>query len=390
MPLPLKKVRVLDFTHLLPGELCSTILSDLGCDVVRVESLVPGLGKRLPPVVQGESLYYWSIHRNKKRVGLDLKNAHGAEIARELASQADVVLENFRPGVMTRLGIGYRRLSRLNKRLIFCSISGYGQNSAWSQRPGHDLNYIAEAGILSLNRGNNTPPVIPGVLISDYMAAIYAALSVVSALYERQRTGKGKHLDISMFECALSTLNILATALLYTGRLPEEGGFTYQTELPNYSIYECRDGRYLAVASLEAPFWERFCQRLDRPQWIKLHPPGTSPDLKAEIAKIIKSKALKEWLTIFQESDCCVSPVHTLSEALAHLPARERGVVTHLVHPVLGNVPQLASPMPMKDQAGAKHQAGLDWIETTERVLKGLGYSQSEIKKLKEAAVIPK
>lgn len=210
--MPLSNVTVLDFSHLLPGELCSTILSDLGCEVTRVESLKPGLAQRLPPIVKGESLYYWSVHREKSRIALDLKQPAAVEIVLRLAQQSDVVIENFRPGVMDRLGIGYSALKEQNPGLIYCSISGYGQNSAWSQRPGHDLNFVAESGVLSQTASPDGEPKVTGLLVSDYMSATYAALSVVAALYEREQAGTGRHLDISMFESALSTVNLPATA----------------------------------------------------------------------------------------------------------------------------------------------------------------------------------
>jgi crotonobetainyl-CoA:carnitine CoA-transferase CaiB-like acyl-CoA transferase len=387
MPSPLDKVRVLDFSHLLPGELCSTILSDLGCQVIRIESLKPGLGKLLPPLIKGESLYYWSLHRNKRRICLDLKSEKGVEVVKRLVKESDVVLENFRPGVMNRLGIGYRPLRRVNKSLIFCSISGYGQNSAWSHRPGHDLNYVAEAGILSLNRRPDGPPVLPGVLVSDYMAAIYGALAVAAALFEREHTGKGKHLDISMFECALSSLNILATMLLYTGQ--PESGFTYRADLPNYNIYECRDGKFLAVASLEPQFWATFCERIGRPDLKTARPTGPDTSLQAEIANILKARTQAEWLQVFEQGDCCVSPVHTLEEALSHLPARERGVITHIIHPILGKVPQMASPVAMKSADHKVEGLAGDPARETARLLKKLGYTRNEIAELSSERVIP-
>ena len=387
MASPLNKVRILDFSHLLPGELCSTILSDLGCQVTRVESMQPGLGKRLPPLVKGESLYYWSLHRNKKRICVDLKNQKGIEIIERMVQESDVVLENFRPGVMDRLGIGYKQLNKINEKLIYCSISGYGQSSAWSQKPGHDLNYVAEAGILSLNRRPDGPPVLPGVLISDYMAAIYGALSAVAALYEREQTGKGKHLDISMFECALSTLNILATMHLYTG-LPESG-FTYKADLPNYNIYECQDGRFLAVASLEPQFWETFCETIGRPDWKRTHPDGSNPTIRNEIAEIIHGKPLGQWLEIFDGTHCCVSPVHSLEEALAYLPAKERGVITHIIHPLLGQVPQMATPVSEKSMTAEADGLTADPAQETARALRKLGYSRDQIRELSQQQVIP-
>lgn len=193
MSSPLKGVKVLDFSHLLPGEICSTILADLGCEVLRVEGLKPGLGQKLPPVIKGESLYYWSLHRNKRRIALDLKQAEAIEVVRELVKKHDVVLENFRPGVMKRLGLDHPALKKINKKIVYCSISGYGQESSWCDRPGHDLNFVAEAGILSLTRDENGRPVLPGILISDYMSGLYAALSVVSALFNKQRNGASMH-----------------------------------------------------------------------------------------------------------------------------------------------------------------------------------------------------
>ncbi len=391
MTLPLDKVKVLDFTHLLPGELCSTLLADLGCQVTRIETMKPGLGKKLPPIVKGESLYYWSVHRHKERLRLDLKKPEGLEIAQLLAERADVVLENFRPGVMARLGLGYRRLARRNRSLIYCSISGYGHTASWSQRPGHDLNFVAEAGILNLNRLPGGPPVIPGVLVSDFMAAVYAALGVSAALFERLRTGRGRSIDISMFESALSTMNIIATASLFTGQKPEDRAFTYQSELPNYNVYECADGRYLAVASLEPQFWQTFCERIGRPDLSSGYRGGPDSTLKNEIAGIIRRLPLDEWLRIFDGSDCCVSPVLNLTEALNYPPVKERDMIVQIPHPVLGAVPQLANPAIRHTGPRRKKLAGPGAggpHEEAVKILRTIGYSRRSIQRLIEAKVI--
>lgn len=387
MSKPLAGIKVLDFAHLLPGELCSTILSDLGCEVTRVESLKPGLAHRLPPLVKGESLYYWSLHRNKRRIALDLKNEKGVQVVRRLAEKTDVIVQNFRPGVMDRLGIGYNDIKAVNQRLVYCSISGYGQKSAWSQRPGHDLNYVAETGILSLNRLPGGPPVLPSVLVSDYTSAIYAALAIAAALYEREHTGKGKSIDISMFECALSTLNILATMLLYTGQQPESPGFTNRAELPNYTVYETSDGRHLAVASLEPKFWEEFCSRIGRADLIGRYPSGPDAALREEIAAVVATRTLGQWSETFDGASCCVSPVHTLEEALSYLPARERGVITHIVHPILGAVPQMATPVLNREGAQAGKSMPDAAVETV-RLLKQLGFSEAELDDLRAENVI--
>lgn len=384
----LSRFKVLDFAHLLPGELCSTILSDMGMQVTRVEPLEPGLGKRLPPVVDGESLYYWSLHRNKKRLAIDLKKPAGVKLIHQIIKEVDVVVENFRPEVMDRLGIGYQELSSINPRLIFLSISGYGQNSKWSQRPGHDLNFVAESGVLNQHKNPDGSPTLPGILVSDYMSALYGALAVSTHLMERESTGKGKHIDISMFECSLSTLNILTTGLLYTGMDPISGGFNYPAEMPNYCLYRCKDERYLAVASLERPFWEKFCTLIGRED---LKPRTVKPEddeLRTILSEEIEKKTLAEWTEIFDGSNCCVSPVNTLQEALATLPTKERNLVINATHPVLGEVPQMTTPVFNRSQENvvARDEQSHD----ARKVLCEFGLSTDEIDLLESSEVIRK
>jgi crotonobetainyl-CoA:carnitine CoA-transferase CaiB-like acyl-CoA transferase len=387
MSLPLQNIKVLDFSHLLPGELCSTILADLGCEVTRIESLQPGLAQKLPPIVKGESLYYWAVHRNKKRIGLDLKKDEAKEIVYKLVEQADIVVENFRPGVMSRLGVGYGKLHSINKGLIYCSISGYGHNSEFSQRPGHDLNLVAESGVLAHMAQEDDRPIVSSILVSDHTSALYGALSIVAALNERNRTGKGRHIDIGMFHSALSTLSILTTGLLYTGQEASEGTSVYRAQLANYNVYKCKDDRYLVVASLEPQFWQTFCERVERPDLIPKLPIGPSPEMKKVIADIIDKKTLAEWKVIFADSNCCVSPVNTLEEALEFVPTKEREMVIGVQHPTLGRIPQLRSPVDFP--VPKTFDAPPNPPEGTPLVLKELGYSAADIQRLADANVIP-
>jgi crotonobetainyl-CoA:carnitine CoA-transferase CaiB-like acyl-CoA transferase len=382
---PLNGLKVIDFTHLLPGELCSTALTDLGCTVLRIEPVTRTLGQLLPPIIDGHSLYFWSLHRNKQRISIDLKKTDGIKIARQLIEAADVLIENFRPGVMDRLGLGYEEMSRLNPKLIFCSISGYGQNGSWSGKPGHDLNLIAESGVLGMNAREGERPILPSVLVSDYMSAMYAAISITSHLYERESTGKGKHIDISMFESALSTMGIMGTALLYEQEHPGVEHYTYPRELPNYTVYECSDKRYLAVASLEPPFWKIFCETAGVPQLAKKLVTAQDQDAYQSIAAAIKSKSLAEWMKIFENTNCCVSPVSTIAEALQHPPVKERQVVHHMLHPRLGDVPQVTTPL---SEAIPESTAYDDRAEQSNLVLKQLDYSELEIERLKREKVI--
>ncbi|MCC6978952.1 MAG: CoA transferase [Candidatus Melainabacteria bacterium] len=377
MNTPLSKIKVLDFAHLLPGELCSTILGDMGMQVTRVEPLKPGLGKKLPPIVDGESLYYWSLHRNKRRLAIDLKKPEGVKLIHRLIEKIDVVVENFRPEVMDRLGIGYEQLSKINPKLIFLSISGYGQNSTWSQRPGHDLNFVAESGVLNQHKNPDGSPTLPGILVSDYMSALYGALAVSAQLMERDATGKGKHIDISMFECSLSTLNILTTGLLYTGVDPIEGGFNYPAEMPNYTVYKCKDERYLAVASLERPFWEKFCTLIKREDLKSVVVKPDDEKLRKTLEEEIEKKTLAEWTEIFDGSDCCVSPVNTLQEALTQLPTKERKLLVNATHPVLGEVPQMTTPV--FQHQDKKVIARDETSHDARTILEDFGFSKSEI-----------
>jgi alpha-methylacyl-CoA racemase len=382
---PLNGLKVIDFTHLLPGELCSTALSDLGCNVLRIESMTKTLGQMLPPIIDGHSLYFWSLHRNKQRISIDLKKPEGCKLAKRLIEEADVLIENFRPGVMDRLGLGYAEMSALNPKLIFCSISGYGQNGSWSGKPGHDLNLIAESGVLGMNAKEGEKPILPSVLVSDYTSAMYAAISITSHLYERQTSGKGKHIDISMFESALSTMGIMGTALLYEQEHTGVEHYTYPRELPNYSVYECSDKRYLAVASLEPPFWKTFCEKAGIPQLAKKLVTSHDEAAYQTIAAVIKGKTLAEWIDIFDDTNCCVSPVSTIAEALQHPPVKERAVIHHMAHPHLGDVPQVTTPL---SEDISESTAYDDRAEQSSVVLKEMNYSDSEIEQLKRDRVI--
>lgn len=387
--MPLNNVRVLDFSHLLPGELCSTILVDLGCEVTRVESIKPGLAQRLPPVVKGESLYYWGVHREKSRIALDLKQPEATEIVMRLIEKSDIVVENFRPGVMDRLGIGYGSAKERRPEIVYCSISGYGQTSSWNQRPGHDLNFVAESGVLSQTASPDGEPRVTGLLVSDYMSATYAALSIVSALYERERTGIGKHLDISMFESSLSTVNLLATAWMYMGEPMKESDPAYRDAVANYNVYRCADDKYLAVAPLEPQFWQEFCTRLDRVDLIPKYPLGPNPAMKETLRSILATKTRDQWVELFDGSNCCVSPVNDVREAMDFHPALERNVKCTVEHPTLGAIPQLRTPTPFNERSNDPIAASPPTAVTTPIVLKSLGYSDETIAKLASQAVIP-
>jgi crotonobetainyl-CoA:carnitine CoA-transferase CaiB-like acyl-CoA transferase len=386
---PLDNIKVIDFTHLLPGELTSAILCDMGANLTRVEKLKPGLAQHLPPIVKGESLYFWSVHRDEKRIALDLKSEKGIEVVSKLVKDADVVVENFRPGVMSRLGLGFGKLHKLNPRLVYCSISAYGQTTSFSQRPGHDVNLQAESGVMHVSRTPDGTPLMPGTLLSDYMTALLASVSILGAILEREKSGKGKHLDLSMFDSIIWTQALAATASLYMNEEPREADPNYRHDLANYNVFRCKDGRFVAAAPLEPQFWSTFCQRLGRNDLLNVLPFGPNKDMHNSIAKEFESKTLAEWMEIFRDSDCCVSPVNTVAEAMEFLPAKERNLVQYLVHPKLGKVPQIRTPLPFEKRQDSELQAKHDVAASSVEVLKELGYKDSEIAELSHSGIIP-
>ena len=343
----------------------------------------------LPPIVKGESLYYWSVHRDEKRLALDLKNEKGLEVVHKLVKESDVLLENFRPGVMGRLGLGYGKLHALNPRLVYLSISSYGQNSSWHQRPGHDLNLQAETGTLWLNRQTDGKPVVPGNLLTDFTTALFSALSVVSGVLQRNFTDKGKHLDVSMFDSTMYMQSLAATAQAYFKSCPPQSDPQNRAEIANYNIYKCADGRYLAAAPLEPQFWQSFCEKIGKPEWKTVLSFGANPELRAQLDDIFATKTLSQWLEVFAAGDCCVSPVNTLEEALDFLPVQERDLFHTLVHPLLGEVPQLRAPLPFDRKHAQSTTIKPNLAESSMSILLELGYSAQEIEALAAAKVIP-
>ncbi|MFA6209780.1 MAG: CoA transferase [Candidatus Obscuribacterales bacterium] len=386
------KLKVLDFTHLLPGEIVSTLMSDLGAQVLRVERLDTTLNERLPPIVSNDgwqdSLYFWSLHRNKERIKIDLKSATGLEIVKRLAESADIVIENFRPGVMDRLGLGDSHLRALNPRLIYCSVNGYGSASKWGTKPGHDLNFVAETGILYESQDQSGKPIMPSVFVSDYMSGTYAALAITAALYERETSGKGRRVEISMFESALSALAVVGTISLYLKLEPSEIHAKYPDELPNHRVYRCKDGRYLAAAPIEPEFWLKFLTIIERLDLLAKDVIEERVSLSAEIAEVMASKTLAEWMLLFGDANCCVSPVNTVKEAVNFLPEGSERVLTHMTHSRLGEVPQISNPIKAIYNKKVSEWSCSDTATETVKQLQAIGISSSQIEAMKQAKII--
>jgi len=340
---PLHGVRVLDLTRLLPGPVCTQHLADLGADVIKVEDT--GAGDYAPPALRA------LVNRNKRGLQLDLKQPEGAEAFLLLARSADVVVEGFRPGAMARLGLGYDAVASVNPRIVYCSVTGYGQSGPYRDRPGHDLNYCGHAGVADQIGVDADTLALSNVPIADLMGgALTAAMGILAALFDAARSGRGRHVDIAMADGALAHAVMPLATLAARGNTRRAGADTLTGGLACYALYRTADARFLAVGALERKFWDTLCDVIERADLKPLHragDTGTEARVRAELAAIFGALPLSHWEARFERADCCVSPVHTLEEALADPHFRARGMVVDSVHPGLGALTQVASPVKM-------------------------------------------
>ena len=376
--LPLSNVEVLDLSRLLPGPYCSMILADFGARVVKVEDTARGDYLRdMGPVAGG----FGTVNRNKQSLALDLKNPRGREIFYRLVARADVVLEGFRPGVTARLGIDYPTLRRVNPRLVYCSLTGYGQTGPRSQRPGHDVNYLGLSGILGLTGAAGQAPVIPAVTLADLGGgAMWAAIAILLALWARERTGEGQYLDVAMLDGLLAWLPMFAEGVTGLGPAPSRGEVPLAGALACYRVYAAADGRYLALGALEEKFWAGFCRVLGRPEWIARQFGADQEDLAAAVQEVIRTKTRDEWLALFAPADVPLEPVYSLFEVAADEHIRSRGMV--------GPGPCLGVPVKLSATPGGIRTPAPGWGEHSREVLAGLGYPAEEIDILAAAGVI--
>ncbi len=308
-------LRVLDLTRHIPGPFCTLILADLGADVVKVEA--PPFGdpaRAVPPAAGDDSAAHAALNRGKRSIVVDFRTEDGASVVRRLAAGADVLVEGFRPGVLTRRGLGPETLMAENPRLVYCSLSGWGQQGPLAARAGHDINYAARGGLLDLNRGADGDVVVPGAQVADMTGGLLAATAILAALLERQRTGRGRHLDVSLLGGMLSLLTVpIARSLAGGPRRSELSG-----DFACYTVYRCRDGRELSVGALEPKFWETLCGALGLTELVASHwqPGEKNARARERLAAVFATRDRDEWLRELGDLDGCVEPVLSPSEAL--------------------------------------------------------------------------
>ena len=391
---PLEGIKILDLTRLLPGPYGTMLLGDLGAEVIKIEEPERGDYYRwTPPYLNNVSSRHLLLNRNKRSITLNLKAPEGKTILLKMVEQgADVLIEQFRPGVMGRLGVGYGDLKKVNPRIIYCSLTGYGQNGPYKDLASHDVNYIGLGGILGLTGPQGGPPVIPGIQIADLVGGgLYSVIGILTALMARQKTGRGQYLDISMFDGVVSLLTDGALAYFADGIAPGPGERRLTGGLPQYQVYQAKDGKYLAVGALEEKFWANLCRLIGRPEWAEKIPREGEPraeELKKEMAAIFRTRTQKEWLDLLMPEDTCVTAVQSLDEVFADPQVLSRRMLAETAHPKAGRVRQIGIPVKFSDTPGEIRDPAPEIGEHTEEILRHLGYSPEEIDGLRKRGVI--
>jgi crotonobetainyl-CoA:carnitine CoA-transferase CaiB-like acyl-CoA transferase len=394
--LPLAGITVLDLTRLLPGGFCSCLLSDFGADVIKVEDTGAGDYVRwAAPRYEGAAdsaggASFLALNRGKRSIRIDLKSERGVEVLLALVRDADVLLESFRPGVMDRLGVGYERLRQANPRIVYCSITGYGQDGPYRDRAGHDINYLALGGLLGLTGERDGPPIQAAGQIADVGGgALTGAVGILVALRERDRSGAGQFVDCSMFDGALSWLGLVAADLLATGRTPARGELPLAGRFNCYRPYACADG-WVALGALEPKFWKAWCDGVGRADLLgnAFDSPGSASH--DAVAEIFRSRTREQWTRFSEVHDCCLEPVLELDEALESELVKTREMVVTLAQPgATRPVRLLGVPIKLgRTPADPTRAPGPALGEHTDELLAAAGFDATEIAELHQQGAV--
>jgi len=384
-------IRVLDLSRMLPGPFASMMLGDLGAEVIKVEE--PRIGdptRWSKPTIGKQSAAFLQVNRNKKSLALDLKQPAARDLFLRLAETADVVLEQFRPGVVDRLGVGYEALKQVNPRLVYCSLSGFGQTGPHRERSGHDMNYLALAGVLGLTTDERGKPVIPGVQVADLAGGMVAAFAILAALMARERTGQGQYVDVSMFDVMLAMLAIPAAHHFAGHRLEVGGKYALSGAYPFYNVYETSDGRHMTLGALEPKFWANFCRAVGREEWVarQFDDGERRENLFNELRALFKTRTQSEWIELMRDADCCCEPVLSMSEAFAHAQTTAREMISQVMTTSGEPVAQLAPPYKLSDTPPQIGVSAPALGAHTDELLEAIGVSAPERERLRAAGAI--
>lgn len=393
-PQALSGLKVLDLSRYAPGPFCTGILGDMGADIIKIEEAGKPTGRRagkgpVVPVVKEfapPDSPFDPSNRNKRSIGLNLKSDKGREIFLKLAKDADIVVEGFRPGVTERLGINYDKLKEINKGIIYCAITGYGQDGPYKFLPGHDVNYISQAGVLGMMK----EPVLPGNLVGDIAGGgMQAAIGILAAVIARGKTGEGQFVDISITDGAVSQLGPYFAAYAMNNRMPDESDMVSTGTVPFYNIYKTKDGKKISLGCAEPWFFVNLCKALNCEDLIPLH---GEVERFGEVAdaftKKFLTKSRDEWFDILTQSDVAVSKVLEFDELENDPQLKHRNMIVELDHPELGKVRQAGIPIKLSGTPGSIRKFAPKRGEDAVDILMKVGYSKEEIEKLEEDDVI--
>ncbi len=396
MDKPLSGITVLDLTRVLAGPFCTMILSDLGAKVIKIE--MPGRGddsRYFGPFKNGRSLYFLSLNREKKSVSLNLKKEKGKEILRELVKKADVLVENFRPGTMERLGLGYDVLKKINPRLIYAASSGFGHTGPDSQKPAYDMLVQAMGGIMSITGWENTPPTRVGMSIGDITASLFTAIGINAALYQREKTGKGQKIDVAMLDCQVAILENALTRYQVDGKPPKPMGNRHPTITP-FQAFKAKD-EYFVLPIGNDKLWQKFCDVISKPEW-KTNEMFSTNDKRTKnydiliplLDRIFIEKTANEWIKTFEDAGIPSGPINTIDKVMQNRQIKSRNMIVEVDDPKAGKIKIAGNPIKMetideKDSRTPPPEIG----EHTNQILKEyLNYSDDQIVKLKEDGVL--
>ncbi len=375
----LSGITVLDLSRLLPGPFCSMILADHGARVISVED------KRF----MADDFFITTVNRNKEHMSLNLKTTEGKEIFFRLVKKTDIFLEGFRPGVVHRLGIDYDTVCNINPKIIYCSITGYGQTGPYRDRAGHDVNYLGYSGVLDLMGEPDRPPSIPGVQIADIAGGgMNAAIGVLLALLARERTGKGQYIDISMTDGMLGLLPLALFFQQRTGEVPRRGESILSHRYAFYNTYETSDGRHISIGAVENRFWKKLCEHMGVPEYTTLqYDENRQEEILDFMRTSFKSKTLAEWETELADLDVCWGKIQNLDEVLNDPLFRARGMVVDILQKNGKKTATIGVPVKLSETPGTVRTPPVGFGENTVSILQELGYTEDKIKAFKDKGV---
>ncbi len=391
MQLPLEGIRVLDLSRLLPGPFCTQMLADLGAEVIKVEDHMGGDYMRLlEHKIKKFSVYYYTVNRNKKSIRLDLRNQEGKEIFLNLVKTADVLVEAYRPGAMERLGLGYDDLKAINPGLVYCSITGYGQDSPYKHLPGHDVNYLSVMGVLNTIGTKEGRPSIPATPFGDVAGTYNATMAILAALMGKQKNGVGQYIDIALADSLIVFQIMGMSKFMVDGINPEMGNEALSGHYAFYDVYQGKDGRYLAFGNGEEKFWAEFLKAVNREDLMadRLADEKRQQEIKVEIAEIVKTKTVAEWMEILKDYDVCITPVNNYEEALQDPHVKSRELWFYADDPVEERIPQVAFPAKFSDYKPGFRTSPPKIGADSAELLQALGYTEEQIASFKERKVI--